>query len=259
MGGFTGDDAFKAYKRSLSFIRLMSDEEKLSCYADLKSDNERIKSRASNRIVECNLALVISIAAAYSRKSAGDNLMDLIQEGNRGLIHAVSKYNPGESAISTYATHWITAYIREFLYKNRGLVSVPRGILRVHDKIKRSELDGKLLSSSDLSEALDEKERDVKLAMLVGEGDVCADNMDFEYRDNVFGDILLSQEKQWLEGKIAQIKGKKQSVMRKLISDGVTQTQVGKDLGLSRQSVSQVFLAEMKSLTQNAKKESMTA
>jgi RNA polymerase sigma-32 factor len=67
--------------------------------------------RLAQRLVLANLRLVMKIAAELARP--GDNLMDLVQEGNAGLMHAVERYDPSRGVrLSTYAAWWIRAYVR---------------------------------------------------------------------------------------------------------------------------------------------------
>jgi RNA polymerase sigma-32 factor len=75
------------------------------------------------RLVNANLRLVVKIALEY--RSSRRDLLDLVQEGNLGLIHAVRKYDPNRSVkLSTYAAWWIRAYMLKFILSNARLVKV---------------------------------------------------------------------------------------------------------------------------------------
>lgn len=80
-------------------------------------------SRLTARLVNANLRLVVKIAREYRR--IHNNLVDLIQEGNVGLIHAVRKYDPNRGVrVCSYAAWWIRAYILKFILSNWRLVKV---------------------------------------------------------------------------------------------------------------------------------------
>jgi RNA polymerase sigma-32 factor len=76
---------------------------------------------ARNKLVSSNLRLVVKIAMDYRR--AYSQILDLIQEGNAGLVHAVNRFNPYRNVrLSTYSAWWIKAYILKFLMDNKSLV-----------------------------------------------------------------------------------------------------------------------------------------
>lgn len=79
--------------------------------------------RAGNRLVECNLRLVAKIAGKFGRSRT--SLLDLVQEGNIGLMHALRKFNPGfGTKFSTYASYWIRAYMLRHILRTWSLVKV---------------------------------------------------------------------------------------------------------------------------------------
>ena len=78
---------------------------------------------AAHRLITANLRLVVKIANDFSRSQG--QIMDLIQEGNYGLMQAVKKFNPYKGVkLSSYAAWWIRAYILKHLMDNRGLVKI---------------------------------------------------------------------------------------------------------------------------------------
>ena len=78
---------------------------------------------AARRLVTSNLKLVVKIAFLYNKVYA--NLMDIIQEGNLGLLQAVRKFDPDRGTrLSTYASWWIKAYIIKFILENFRIVRV---------------------------------------------------------------------------------------------------------------------------------------
>jgi RNA polymerase sigma-32 factor len=79
--------------------------------------------RLAGRLVTANLRLVVKIALEY--RTARRNLLDLVQEGNLGLLHAVRKYDPHRGVkLATYASWWIRAYILKFILSNARLVKL---------------------------------------------------------------------------------------------------------------------------------------
>ena len=108
-------------QRYLSQLRkypLMTKEEEhlVAIEAHEKNDIE-----ARNRLVTANLRLVVKIAMEYRR--AYSQILDLIQEGNAGLMQAVNRFNPYRNVkLSTYSAWWIRAYILKFLMDNKSLV-----------------------------------------------------------------------------------------------------------------------------------------
>ncbi|MBP9509685.1 MAG: RNA polymerase sigma factor RpoD/SigA [Fusobacteriaceae bacterium] len=88
---------------------------------------------AQDKLVTSNLRLVVNIAKKYS--NLGVPLLDLIQEGNIGLINACKKFNPDlDVRFSTYATFWIKQSILRHISSNKGLIRFP---LYIHDNISK--------------------------------------------------------------------------------------------------------------------------
>lgn len=114
------DGALRAYIRQVVRHRLLSPEEEAALtktYAETRSP------RASARLVTANLRLVVKIA--YEYKAASKHLLDLIQEGNIGLMKAVERFDPNRGVrLSSYAAWWIRAYILRFILNNWHLVKL---------------------------------------------------------------------------------------------------------------------------------------
>jgi RNA polymerase sigma-32 factor len=86
----------------------------------------------AERLVNANLRLVVKLALEY--RASRRDLTDLIQEGNLGLVHAVTKYDPNRGIkLSTYAAWWIRAYILKFIVSNARIVKI--GTTRVERKL----------------------------------------------------------------------------------------------------------------------------
>lgn len=111
-------DALQRYLSELRKYPLISREEEKSV-AIKAFENNDIEAR--NKLVTSNLRLVVKIAMEYRR--AYSQILDLIQEGNAGLVQAVNRFNPYRGVkLSTYSAWWIRAYILKFLMDNKSLV-----------------------------------------------------------------------------------------------------------------------------------------
>lgn len=92
----------------------------------LAEESEETK-HAKRLLIEANLPLVLYVAGRYSRyrASRGIDPVDLVQEGNLGLMHAIQKYNPAEGHFSTYAVNWIRRYINRALIEQGNTIYIP--------------------------------------------------------------------------------------------------------------------------------------
>ncbi|MEZ4339415.1 MAG: RNA polymerase factor sigma-32 [Sandaracinaceae bacterium] len=113
-------DPLQAYMRDVSRYPLLSREEEHELAVRYTETGD---VDAAARLVTANLRLVVKIAYDYRR--AYKNLLDLIQEGNIGLMRAVKKYDPYKGVkLSSYAAWWIRAYILRFILSNHRLVKL---------------------------------------------------------------------------------------------------------------------------------------
>ena len=113
-------DPLKKYLMEVRKFPLLLREEELTLAKRWWEEKDRY---AAYRLVVSNLRLVVKIAFEYQRAYA--NLLDLIQEGNLGLMQAVKKFDPyREVKLSSYASWWIRAYILKFIIDNWSLVKV---------------------------------------------------------------------------------------------------------------------------------------
>lgn len=110
----------KQYLAEVSKYKLLAPEEEFRLAVQLKESGD---IDAARQLVRANLRLVVKIAMEY--RSAYQNIMDLIQEGNIGLMKAVSKFDPSKGAkLSYYAGWWIRSYILKYILDNFRLVRV---------------------------------------------------------------------------------------------------------------------------------------
>jgi RNA polymerase sigma-32 factor len=118
--GLSDHSTIGAYLHELRRYPLMTREEEHDVAVQFCNTAD---SRLAARLITANLRLVVKIAQEYRR--AHRNVLDLIQEGNIGLIHAVQKYDPYRGVkLSSYASWWIRAYILKFILANWRLVKV---------------------------------------------------------------------------------------------------------------------------------------
>src|SRR4030043_341036 len=112
--------AAEPYLRQINQFHLLTPEEEFKLAARYRKDNDR---EAAEELITSNLRFVVKVAFEY--KTYGIKLLDLIQEGNIGLIMAIKKFNPykGNRFIS-YAIWWIRAYIQNFIIKTWSLVKI---------------------------------------------------------------------------------------------------------------------------------------
>jgi RNA polymerase sigma-32 factor len=113
-------DPLKQYLNEISRYELLTPEEEKDLTRQLVETGD---VEVAKKLVMANLRLVVKIAMEY--RSAYQNVMDLIQEGNIGLMKAVSKYNPDKGAkLSYYASWWIKSYILKFILDNFRLIKI---------------------------------------------------------------------------------------------------------------------------------------
>ena len=120
-------EPFRTYLNEISNYRLMTREEEREKAQRVRMNGDK---EAAQKLVLANLRLVVRIALDYH----GHNLLDLVQEGNVGLMHAVRKYDPDRGTrFSTYASFWIRAYMLKYLMDTWSMVKI--GTRESHRKL----------------------------------------------------------------------------------------------------------------------------
>ena len=126
------DDPVRMYLKEIGQIKLLSPEEEV----DLAKRVSEGDQEAKNKLTEANLRLVVSIAKKYSGR--GLHILDLIQEGNTGLIRAVDKFDWTKgNKFSTYATWWIRQAITRAIADQARTIRVPVHMVEVINKATR--------------------------------------------------------------------------------------------------------------------------
>ena len=127
------DDSVRLYLREIGKIPLLSNEEEV----DLAYRIVKGEKKAKDKMVEANMRLVVSIAKRYSGR--GLDFLDLIQEGNTGLLRAVEKFDPDKGfKVSTYATWWIRQAITRAIADQARTIRIPVHMVETINKVLRA-------------------------------------------------------------------------------------------------------------------------
>jgi RNA polymerase sigma-32 factor len=156
-------DPLRRYMEEVKQYPLLSPEEEFKLAMQLR---ETGAIEAAKKLVQANLRLVVKIAFEY--RSIYSNIMDLVQEGNIGLMKAVSKYDPTKGArLGYYSSWWIRSYILKYLLDNFRLIRL--GTTQAQKKLfyhlmrekEKLEAQGILAGPKLLAEKLNVREKDV--------------------------------------------------------------------------------------------------
>jgi RNA polymerase sigma-32 factor len=262
-GSLARRDPLAAYMSETRRYPLLTPEEEHALAVRLVEHGD---STAARKLIEANLRLVVKIAYEYRR--AHKNLLDLVQEGNIGLIQAVSKFDPYRGVkLSSYAAFWIRAYILKFVLNNWRLVKI--GTTQAQRKLffnlrkEREKLEqlGFQPSSALLAEKLDVPEREViemerRLAApeasldapIGSDDDGTRTRLDYLPSDDERPDRAVAQNEfaQLLRGKLeafAQtLEGREQTIFRErwLTEEPLTLQEIGDRYQVSRERARQL-------------------
>ena len=128
------DDSVRLYQREIGKIPLLSAEEEM----DLARRIVEGDKKAKDKMAEANMRLVVSIAKRYSGR--GLDFLDLIQEGNTGILRAVEKFDPDKGfKFSTYATWWIRQAITRAIADQARTIRIPVHMVETINKLLRTQ------------------------------------------------------------------------------------------------------------------------
>ncbi|HSR62614.1 MAG TPA: RNA polymerase sigma factor RpoS [Gammaproteobacteria bacterium] len=265
-------DATRIYLGQIGFSPLLTAEEEV--YFARKALQGDAGARA--RMIESNLRLVVKIARRYMNR--GLPLLDLIEEGNLGLIRAVEKFDPERGfRFSTYATWWIRQTIERALMNQTRTVRLPIHIvkeiniyLRAARKLSQS-LDREP-SPEDVAEMLDKPIEEVKRMLGLNERITSVDmpsgyNSDKSLLDtlpdeqNVDPSMLLqnSDVKRHIDTWLSQLTEKQCAVVERRFGlhgrEISTLEEIGEELGVTRERVRQIQIEAIKRLRQILERE----
>ncbi len=128
------DDSVRLYLREIGKIPLLNSEEELELAQRVVAGDKKAK----DQMAEANMRLVVSIAKRYSGR--GLDFLDLIQEGNTGLLRAVEKFDPDKGfKFSTYATWWIRQAITRAIADQARTIRIPVHMVETINKLLRTQ------------------------------------------------------------------------------------------------------------------------
>ena len=254
--GIVGDST-RFYLKEISKIPLLTYEEEKKLALRIKDGDQK----AVDILVEHNLRLVVSIAKHYT--GCGLSLLDLIQEGNVGLIEAAKKYDVDKGfRFSTYATWWVRQKIGRALSDQSRSIRVPAHIAELVSKIKKimgtmtQEL-GRTPTEEEIAKKLNVEVDKVKVALdmsqaissldvPVGEdeettiGDLQADPS----VKNLMANLIDEANRQIIETVFATLNEREANVLRLRfgmnVNHAYTLEEVGNELGITRERVRQI-------------------
>jgi RNA polymerase nonessential primary-like sigma factor len=258
-------DATRLYLKEIGRAPLLSAEEEI--YFSRRALNGDESSR--RRMIESNLRLVVKISRRYLNR--GLSLLDLIEEGNLGLIHAVEKFDPEKGfRFSTYATWWIRQNIERGLMNQTRTIRLPvhvvkqlNAYLRVERELVRST--GQDVSSADIAAVTNTPVKDVELLMQLNEKPTSADAPVSTDSEKTIIDTLTtdavhnpgerfqsSEIETCLRGWLQQLPAKQREILCRRFGlagyDADTLENVGKEIGLTRERVRQIQIEALKQL-----------
>jgi RNA polymerase sigma-32 factor len=264
-GSLARRDPMAVYMRETRRYPLLTPDEEHALAARLVEHGD---TQAARKLIEANLRLVVKIAYEYRR--AHKNLLDLVQEGNIGLIQAVSKFDPYRGVkLSSYAAFWIRAYILKFILNNWRLVKI--GTTQAQRKLffnlrkEREKLEqlGFQPTTALLAEKLDVPEKEViemerrlaapeaSLDAPLGSGnddEGTRTRLDFLPSEDVRPDRAVAQSEfsELLRGKLEAfartLEGREQTIFRErwLTEDPLTLQEIGDRYQVSRERARQL-------------------
>lgn len=188
------DDPVKVYLKEIGRVPLLSPEKEIELSIKVAEGDEYAKKRLS----EANLRLVVSIAKRYVGR--GMQFLDLIQEGNLGLIKAVEKFDYTKGfKFSTYATWWIRQAITRAIADQARTIRIPVHMVETINKVKKvsSQLlhkNGREPTAEEIAAELDMPAEKVREIMRVAQEPVSLETPIGEEEDSHLGDFIPDDE-----------------------------------------------------------------
>ena len=267
----TADDSVRLYLREIGKIPLLTyEEEQELARRVLKGDK-----KAKDKMAESNMRLVVSIAKRYSGR--GLDFLDLIQEGNTGLLRAAEKFDPYKGfKFSTYATWWIRQAITRAIADQARTIRIPVHMVETINKVLRTtrrltqELNREP-SNEEIAEALDMEPEKVEYVMKIKQDIASLDasvGRDGDDEDSVLGDFVEDEEldspedsaatqllKEQLAAIISTLSDREQKIikMRFGIGGGRPHTleEVGAEFSVTRERIRQIEAKALSKLRKN--------
>ena len=263
--GINIDDPVKVYLKEIGRVPLLTPEEEV----ELAERVAKGDPAARKRLSEANLRLVVSIAKRYVGR--GMQFLDLIQEGNLGLIKAVEKFDHTKGfKFSTYATWWIRQAITRAIADQARTIRVPVHMVETINKVKKvsSQLlhkNGHDPSAEEIAEELDMPIDKVREIMRVAQEPVSLETPIGEEEDSHLGDFIEDSDapapadaashtllKEQLEDVLSTLTPREKKVLelRFGLEDGRNRTleEVGKEFNVTRERIRQIEAKALRKL-----------
>ena len=266
--GITIDDPVKVYLKEIGRVPLLTPEEEIDLALKIQAggpDGEKAKQRLS----EANLRLVVSIAKRYVGR--GMQFLDLIQEGNLGLIKAVEKFDHTKGfKFSTYATWWIRQAITRAIADQARTIRIPVHMVETINKVKK--VSSQLLheyghdpSAEEIAVRLDMSVDKVREIMRVAQEPVSLETPIGEEEDSHLGDFIPDDDapvpaeaasqtllKEQLADVLKTLTPREEKVLRLRfgLEDGRPRTleEVGKEFNVTRERIRQIEAKALRKL-----------
>jgi len=259
------DDPVRMYLKEIGRIPLLSPEEEVELAKRMEEGDEEAK----RRLAEANLRLVVSIAKRYVGR--GMLFLDLIQEGNLGLIKAVEKFDYRKGyKFSTYATWWIRQAITRAIADQARTIRIPVHMVETINKLIRvsrqllQEL-GREPNPEEIAHEMDISEEKVREIMKIAQEPVSLETPIGEEEDSHLGDFIEDHEakapaeeasftllREQLENVLSTLTDREQKVLRLRfgLDDGRARTleEVGKQFGVTRERIRQIEAKTLRKL-----------
>ncbi|MBE6827220.1 MAG: RNA polymerase sigma factor RpoD [Ruminococcaceae bacterium] len=263
--GNSMDDPVKVYLKDIGRVTLLTPEEEIELAMRIADNDEA----AEKRLVESNLRLVVSIAKRYVGR--GMNFLDLIQEGNLGLIKAAEKFDYTKGfKFSTYATWWIRQAITRAIADQARTIRIPVHMVETINKVKKtnSQLlhqNGRDPTAEEIAEVLNMPVDKVREILRVAQEPVSLETPIGEEEDSHLGDFIPDDEalapadaasmtllKEQLE-EVLQTLNEREAKVLKLrfgLEDGHPRTleEVGKQFDVTRERIRQIEAKALRKL-----------
>ena len=263
--GISIDDPVKVYLKEIGRVPLLSAEEEVELAIKMSQGDVAAKKRLS----EANLRLVVSIAKRYVGR--GMQFLDLIQEGNLGLIKAVEKFDHTKGfKFSTYATWWIRQAITRAIADQARTIRIPVHMVETINKVKKvnSQLlheNGHEPTNEQIAEKLEMPVEKVREIMRVAQEPVSLETPIGEEEDSHLGDFIPDEGasepseaasftllKEQLMDVLSTLTPREEKVLKLRfgIEDGRTRTleEVGKEFNVTRERIRQIEAKALRKL-----------
>ena len=265
------DDSVRLYLREIGKIPLLTPEEE----ADLAQRIVKGDKKAKDKMVESNMRLVVSIAKRYGGR--GLDFLDLIQEGNTGLLRAVEKFDPDKGfKFSTYATWWVRQAITRAIADQARTIRIPVHMVETINKVLRTtrKLTAELNrepTNEEIAKALDMEPEKIDYVMRIKQDIASLDasiGREGDDEDSVLGDFVEDEErdspedsaanqilKEQLSEIIATLTDREQKIIRLRFGIGGgrphTLEEVGAEFDVTRERIRQIEAKALSKLRKN--------